>query len=90
LVVSTRQAPAGCAAHRNIPVIDRKVWRLSGAVALRRVGGSFETIVARPPGYNRPWARAVPPSAPGLGAVRPVPANPVEEESPDDEPERGD
>jgi competence protein ComEC len=90
LVVSTRQAPAGCAAHRNIPVIDRKVWRLSGAVALRRVGGSFETIVARSPGYNRPWARAVPPSAPGLGAVRPVPANPVEEESPDDEPERGD
>jgi competence protein ComEC len=91
LVVSTRQAPAGCAARRNVPVIDRKVWRLSGAVALRRVGEDFETIVARPPGYNRPWARAVPALAAGPGAARPAPASPSEDETTgEEEPERGD
>jgi competence protein ComEC len=91
LVVSPRQAPAGCGAHRDIPVIDRKVWRQSGAVALRRVGPGFEETVARPPGYNRPWARAVPPAATGPGAARQAPGNPAEDELPsEEEPERGD
>jgi hypothetical protein len=58
-------------------------------VALRRVGDGFETTLARPPGYNRPWARAVPPPSAGAGA-RPAPANPGEDESlGDEEPERG-
>ena len=37
LVVSNRDAPPGCAAL----VIDRGVWRRSGAMALRRRGGQF-------------------------------------------------
>jgi competence protein ComEC len=88
LVVSPRQAPAGCAPRRNFALIDRKVWRQSGAVALRRAGDGFETTLARPPGYNRPWAR-VSPSATS-SAARPV-ANPAEDEIlGDEEPERGD
>jgi competence protein ComEC len=55
LVVSTRDAPPGCAAL----VIDRNVWRRSGAIALRRRGDQFEITATRPPGYDRPWARAV-------------------------------
>jgi competence protein ComEC len=58
VVLSTRDAPAACAAL----VVDRQVWRRSGAIALRRVGEGFEITAARPPGYDRPWARAVAPS----------------------------
>src|SRR6476661_4688080 len=47
-------APAGCATQ----VIDRHVRRGSGAMALRRRGDGFEVTPARPPGYDRPWARA--------------------------------
>jgi competence protein ComEC len=53
LVVSPREAPAGCAAL----VIDRPVWRRTGAIALRRIGEGFEITAARPDGYDRPWAR---------------------------------
>jgi len=36
----------------------------SGAVALRRVGNSWEITPARPDGYDRPWARTrAPPAA---------------------------
>jgi competence protein ComEC len=55
LVVSARDAPPGCAAV----VIDRNVWRRSGAMALRRRGEEFEITATRSPGYDRPWARAV-------------------------------
>ena len=90
LVVSQRQAPAGCAAHRNLTLVDRKVWRQSGAVALRRVGDGFETTLARPPGYNRPWVHTVPGPSAAAGA-RPAPGNPGEDESlADEEPERAD
>ena len=54
LVVSGRDAPPGCATL----VIDRQVWRRSGAMALQRRGGGFEITPARPPGYDRHWARA--------------------------------
>jgi competence protein ComEC len=54
VVVSARDAPAACAAL----VIDRQVWRRSGAVALRRLGEGFEITPTRPPGYDRPWAPA--------------------------------
>jgi hypothetical protein len=55
------------------------------------VGPGFEETVARPPGYNRPWARAVPPAATGPGATRQPPGNPAEDELPgEEEPERGD
>jgi competence protein ComEC len=54
LLVSTREAPASCGAV----VVDRPVWRRSGALALRRLGEGFEITPTRPIGYDRPWARA--------------------------------
>jgi competence protein ComEC len=55
LVVSARDVPPGCAAF----VVDRQVWRRSGAIALRRVGEGFEVTPTRRAGYDRPWARAI-------------------------------
>jgi competence protein ComEC len=56
LAVSPRTAPPSCAAT----VIDRSVWRRTGATALYRAGNGWETVVAYPPGYDRPWATAMP------------------------------
>jgi competence protein ComEC len=56
LVVSQRTAPPSCAA----PAIDRTVWPRTGAAALYRAGNGWERVVAYPPGYDRPWARAMP------------------------------
>jgi competence protein ComEC len=56
VIVTTREAPPWCAAL----VIDRKVWRSTGAVALQRIDNGFALTPARPPGYDRPWARAAP------------------------------
>jgi competence protein ComEC len=53
VVVSARAAPGDCAAL----LIDRKAWRTNGAMALRWTGERFEQSAARPPGYERPWAR---------------------------------
>ena len=53
IVVSPQNAPGDCAAI----LIDRKVWRANGAVALRWVANHFEQSNARPPGHERPWAR---------------------------------
>ena len=69
LVVSNRDAPPGCAAL----VIDRGVWRRSGAMALRRRGGQFEITAARSRGYDRPWARAVVSEGDALVPSRAVP-----------------
>jgi competence protein ComEC len=69
VVVSAREAPGDCAAV----LIDRKVWRANGAAALRWTGDHFEQTVARPPGYDRPWARAVPaPPATSASPARPA------------------
>jgi competence protein ComEC len=54
LVVSQRTAPPSCVAT----AIDRTVWLRTGASALYRVGTGWERVVAYPPGYDRPWARA--------------------------------
>jgi competence protein ComEC len=51
VVMSAREAPGVCAAL----LIDRKIWRTNGAMALRWTGASFEQTAARPPGYERPW-----------------------------------
>jgi competence protein ComEC len=74
LVVSQREAPPGCAAL----LIDRPVWQRSGAVALRRVGTTWETAAVRPEGYDRPWARARPGAdeAPAPVRTTPAPAQP--------------
>jgi competence protein ComEC len=55
LAVSPRTAPPSCTAM----VIDRAVWRRTGASALYRAGKGWETVVAYPPGYDRPWAKAL-------------------------------
>jgi competence protein ComEC len=52
LVVTTRDAPPGCAA----PLIGRKVWRERGALALRRDGAGFVMEAARAEGFDRPWS----------------------------------
>ncbi len=54
LVVTAREAPAGCPTM----VVDREVLRRSGALTLRRLGDGFELTPARPQGYDRPWAPA--------------------------------
>jgi competence protein ComEC len=56
VVVSRRDAAIECAAT----LIDRKVWRAHGAVALRWTGDYFEETFARPPSTDQPWALAVP------------------------------
>jgi competence protein ComEC len=86
LVVSTRDAPPGCAAL----VIDRGVWRRSGAMALRRHGERFEITAARPPGYDRPWARAAAPAAEALEPSRATPARPRDATPRQDDLEAGD
>ncbi len=55
VVVSARQAQRACAAR----LVDRKVWRAHGAVALRWEGNRFAETFARPAGYDRPWAPAL-------------------------------
>jgi competence protein ComEC len=70
LVVSARTAPQSCAAL----TVDRDVGRRSGAVALRRLGEGFEIAVARPAGYDRPWARAATPASEAGESGRAVPA----------------
>ncbi len=54
VVVSARAAQLPCAAT----LVDRRVWRAHGAVALRWDGRRFEETFARPPGTDRPWAPA--------------------------------
>jgi competence protein ComEC len=68
VVVSVREAPGDCAAI----LIDRTVWRATGAIALRWLGDRFEQTLARPPGIDRPWARA-----PALAATSPSPMRPA-------------
>jgi competence protein ComEC len=53
VVLSARETPGACAAT----LVDRKAWRSNGAMALRWTGDRFEQSAARPPGYERPWAR---------------------------------
>lgn len=74
LVVSSRSAPPDC------PTItaDRAMRMRSGALALRRVGKSWEITPARPDGYDRPWARtratgAAPSSTSESSAAAPKP-----------------
>ena len=54
----------------NALLIDRKAWRANGALALRWTGDRFELKAARPPGYERPWARA--PREPAEAAQAPT------------------
>jgi competence protein ComEC len=53
IVISPHDAYRPCTAT----LIDRKVWRARGAIALRWSGDGLEASAAQPPGYDRPWAR---------------------------------
>jgi competence protein ComEC len=55
LIVTARQAPAGCTA----PVISVDRLRRQGALALRRTRNGFSIDAVRPQGSDRPWSPAV-------------------------------
>jgi competence protein ComEC len=86
LVVSTGDAPPNCGAL----VVDRQVWRRSGAMALRRMGEGFEIRAARPAGYERPWTRAVAPGSDAPQASRPTSSAPRDATPRGDDLEPGD
>lgn len=65
VIVTRHGPPSGCSAM----VLQRTDLARTGAVALRRVDGAWERTDARPPGYQRPWAKARgPASASGSSA----------------------
>jgi competence protein ComEC len=55
LIVTTRQAPAGCAAS----VIDAERLRRQGALVLRRGREGFVVDATKPRGIDRPWSKAI-------------------------------
>jgi competence protein ComEC len=56
VLVTAGDGPLSCTSI----VSDRQSRQRSGAVSLRRAGDGFAITPTRPPGYDRPWARAVP------------------------------
>ncbi|HXX07471.1 MAG TPA: hypothetical protein VEJ43_05305 [Pseudolabrys sp.] len=38
-------------------LVDRNIWRIYGAVALRWTGDHFEQSVTHAPGLERPWTQ---------------------------------
>jgi competence protein ComEC len=52
LIITARQAPAGCRAS----VVDTERLRSHGALALRRTDESFAVEAVRPRNVNRPWS----------------------------------
>jgi competence protein ComEC len=74
LVVSRHELPAACAA----PGIDRRTLATTGAVSLRRVGGTWVVETARSPLADRPWfGRAAPPDPRVLVRLAPRPSTPA-------------
>jgi competence protein ComEC len=59
-------------------------------MALRRDGERFEITAARPPGYDRPWARAAAPAAEALEPSRATAARPRDATPRQDDLEAGD
>src|SRR5262249_38112328 len=86
LVVSARDAPPGCTAL----VVDRQVWRRSGAMALRRLGERFEITTTRPLGYDHPWRRPVAPESDAPVPPRAMPPQPRDATPREDDLEAGD
>jgi len=86
LVVSARDAPPGCTAL----VVDRQVWRRSGAMALRRLGERFDITTTRPLSYDRPWRRAVAPESEAPVPPRAMPLQPRDATPREDDLEAGD
>ena len=69
LVVTTRSAPLDCTAL----LVDRDELRTSGALAINRVGKTFEIVRANPQGQDRPWARQTKPVAQAAQTGRALP-----------------
>jgi competence protein ComEC len=67
LIVSTRQAPSGCAAA----LIDRTRLRGQGSMVLRKTSNGFAIDAVRPNGVDRPWSPAVPGEANAEPALAP-------------------
>jgi competence protein ComEC len=65
LVVSPREAAVACVAM----LVDRKRWRQTGALSLRRDQNGFAIEPVRPAGTDRPWAPQ--PASAGEAAVTP-------------------
>jgi len=65
VVITMGGKPASCAAM----TVDRASRQQTGALTLRRAGESFAVTPTRPPGYDRPWARAIAPVATAESAV---------------------
>ena len=80
LVVSQRTAPPSCGAT----LIDRTVWPRTGATALYRLGHGWDSVVAYPQGYDRPWARAAPVRVEGAATSTPA-KPPVRDATPREE-----
>jgi hypothetical protein len=57
--------------------IDRTMRAATGALALRRVGKSWDITAARPDGYDRPWARAAAAARPVSGDQATPPSGPA-------------
>jgi competence protein ComEC len=80
LIVTSRQAPADCAAL----VIDRDQLQKRGTLVLRQGRGGFALDAVKPKGIDRPWSPAAtadtaPESNPAAsGTGRPVDATPAE------------
>jgi hypothetical protein len=64
-VVMPGNGPSSCAAT----ISDRRSRQQSGAITLRRAGEGFAVTPTRPHGYDRPWARAIPPAAEAAAAA---------------------
>jgi competence protein ComEC len=77
LVLSARTAPPWCKAQ----TVDRTVWKRNGALALRRTKDGFDMIAARPPAYDRPWARA--PAGQAASPAAPAAVAPARQAAPD-------
>jgi competence protein ComEC len=56
VVVTPGHGPATCAAMLS----DQQARQRTGATTLRRAGDGLVATPTRPPGYDRPWARAIP------------------------------
>jgi competence protein ComEC len=60
VIVTPRDAPRPC---QQAIVVDRKLSRARGAIALSRSGDGWTLQAARPPGQDRPWAKSGSPSS---------------------------
>jgi competence protein ComEC len=85
VIVTSRQAPAGC----GTLVIDQERLRRQGTLAVHRKGDGFEVTAIRPDGVDRPWSPAVTdvskPRAPTRAKQPVVDATPAEaDQQPED------